>query len=471
MAQFDLKAVITAEDKASKKIKSVGSTFASLAKVGIGAAVAGVGALTYGLKKCVDAAMENQKVVAQTNAVLKSTGGIAGVTADEVSNLATKYQNLTGMSDEVIQSGENMLLTFTKIGKDVFPEATETMLDMSVALGQDVKSSAIQLGKALQDPILGVTALRRVGVNFGEAEKEMIETMVEAGDIMGAQKFILQELRKEFGGSARAAGETFPGKLNILKENLGDLQEQIGLVVIDALMPFVQQLTEIAKRKETIITIQNLALAITRLITQIATAVKWLYTHRTATYAIIAVLGVLIAVIGVLTGSALAILIGSILYVTTIIKLWQRALNWVIVAYNNLVAAIRRGIEAFKNTSFVQVQVNAFMSLVNILRMVYDWLVKVKNTISNISLGGILGSAKNAVKGILGFQTGGIMPHDGIAYLHKGEKVTASPFVTNNDNGVTINFYGNISNTSNASLDDIGRRLSRQLELARQGVL
>ena len=96
-----------------------------------------------------------------------------------------------------------------KIGKDIFPEATKTMLDMSTALGQDLKSSAIQLGKALQDPILGITALRRVGVNFNNAQKETVKRLVESGQMMKAQKFILAELRTEFCNSSKKKGKKF----------------------------------------------------------------------------------------------------------------------------------------------------------------------------------------------------------------------------------------------------------------------
>src|SRR3989304_7377426 len=102
---------------------------------------------------------------------------------------------VTRFGDEAILSGENMLLTFTNIGKDVFPEATEVMLDMSQALGQDIKSSAIQLGKALQDPIQGVTALRRGGGNFTEDQQKMIESMGEAGDLLGGHKVIFPEVQ------------------------------------------------------------------------------------------------------------------------------------------------------------------------------------------------------------------------------------------------------------------------------------
>lgn len=177
----------------------------------------------------------SQDAIAQLEQVIKSTGGAAGITSQQAQELASSLQKVTKYSDETILGGENLLLTFTSIGKDVFPKATETILDMSQALGQDLKSSAIQLGKALQDPISGITALRRVGVNFTDAQQEMINKLVEAGDIEKAQTLILDELQKEFGGSAVAAGQTFGGQVEILKNKLSDLKERIGGPIMDVL--------------------------------------------------------------------------------------------------------------------------------------------------------------------------------------------------------------------------------------------
>ena len=183
---------------------------------------------------CISKASEQEQVMAKLDAVLRSTGGAAGITKDEVIKLASGLQGVTTYGDETIISAQNLLLTFTKIGKDVFPDATEIVLDMSAALGQDLKSSAIQVGKALQDPILGATALRRVGVNLSQAQADLIKTMVEAGDTMGAQKLILTELKSEFGGTAREIRDTFAGSLEGLKNTFGDFQEQIGQAVTES---------------------------------------------------------------------------------------------------------------------------------------------------------------------------------------------------------------------------------------------
>lgn len=225
-------------------LNKLGGQFVDLGKgviaVGAGAAAAGLAGLTAGLVSSTQAAMEAQQIEAQLDAVLKSTGGVAGVTKDQVTGLADSLAGLTAFEDDTIISGENMLLTFTNIGKDVFPLATETMLDMSQALGQDLQASAIQLGKALQNPVEGVTALQRVGVNFTDSQRDMIAGLVEAGKVEEAQMFILRELQTEFGGSAKAAGETFAGKLTILKNRLGNVQETIG----GALLPILTELVD-----------------------------------------------------------------------------------------------------------------------------------------------------------------------------------------------------------------------------------
>ena len=162
-------------------------------------------------KESVAAARQQQALNRVTAQVIKTTGGAAKVTTKHVEELATKLSRYGGIEDDVVQHGENILLTFTKVrnemgkGNQVFDRATTVALDMSVALGQDLKSSTIQIGKALQDPIKGLTALRRVGVTFDDQQKEQIKTLVKSGHSLQAQKLILAELEKEFGGAAKAA--------------------------------------------------------------------------------------------------------------------------------------------------------------------------------------------------------------------------------------------------------------------------
>lgn len=231
----NIKAVITAEDRASSTIENFGKKTSKIGGIIKKGLLAGsVAATAFGVTS-VKAFIESEDAAAQLNAVLKSTGGVAGVTAKQAISLANSLQKVTKFSDEEILSAENLLLTFTKINKDIFPATVKIVADMSTALGQDLKSSSIQVGKALQDPILGVTALRRVGVNFSTAQKEVIKKLVETGQSAKAQALILKELQVEFGGSAVAAGQTFGGQLQILKNRFNDVQERIGQFVAEAI--------------------------------------------------------------------------------------------------------------------------------------------------------------------------------------------------------------------------------------------
>jgi phage-related protein len=227
----------TGSSKFASSLKSVGKAGA------LAAGAAGVGALIYTVKTGIGEWEQSQKVTAQTEAVIKSTGKSANVTTKQVQDLAGSIMKKTGIDDEAIQSGENMLLTFKNIrnetgkGNDVFTQTTQIMTDMSTALGQDMTTSAMQLGKALNDPVKGVSALRRVGVTFTDAQKTMIEQMVKSGDTMGAQKIILRELTSEFGGSAEAIGKTLPGQLNIVKESFNNFAGDL----VGKTIPYIEQ--------------------------------------------------------------------------------------------------------------------------------------------------------------------------------------------------------------------------------------
>lgn len=231
-------AVGDANGHMSKLASGVGD-FAKKAAVGLAAGAVGFGAFVAGGVKSL---IEVERIGAQTDAVLKSTGGAVGATRQQIEDYASMLEKKTGIEAESIQSGQNLLLTFTNIrngvgdGNDVFNQATSILTDMSVALGTDVSSSAVQLGKALNDPVAGVAALTKVGVTFDDQQKKQIKTLVESGKTMDAQKIILAELNKEFGGSAAAFGDTTAGKIAKLKNSFGDLQEKVAAKVLPAVL-------------------------------------------------------------------------------------------------------------------------------------------------------------------------------------------------------------------------------------------
>ncbi|CAB4172916.1 Bacteriophage lambda, GpH, tail tape measure, N-terminal [uncultured Caudovirales phage] len=217
-----VKRAIASTDKFNRSTKRVNrNPFTSVTRSVAGLAGAYIGAqgLITVIQGAVREQQESVKVGRQTNAVLKSTKGAAGLTAKSIENLAQKLSEKTAVDDEAIQSAENLLLTFTKIGKDTFPTATQAVLDLSAATGTSLKGASIQVGKALQDPVKGITALRKVGVNFSADQTNVIKKLVDTGKTAEAQKLILQELATEFGGSA-AAQATPLDRLRVTYQNL-----------------------------------------------------------------------------------------------------------------------------------------------------------------------------------------------------------------------------------------------------------
>ncbi|AQX81479.1 hypothetical protein BWO91_17280 [Plantibacter flavus] len=233
--------VLADTQKLGKDMAGIGDKMGGLTKglagVGIaaGAALAGIGlAVGKVLKDSFAAVAEVERLNAQTSAALQSTGGAAQRSLEQINGLADSLEKLTGVEAETTQAGQNVLLTFTNIKGTTFDAATKSALDMSVALGKDMAGSATLVGKALNDPIAGIGALSKVGVQLTDDQKNLIKALVETGDVAGAQSVILGELNTQFGGSAEAFGNTFLGTWEKVKNSFGDLGERLVVGLLPA---------------------------------------------------------------------------------------------------------------------------------------------------------------------------------------------------------------------------------------------
>ncbi len=230
------------EKKSKQKLKKIGNALTT----GFGVAIAQgitriVGRAITGLFEGIQQTFKDltriQRISTQTAAVIESTGAAAGITVKELEDMSGALEDLTSVEAEAVQEAGNMLLTFTKIGEDVFPQALNIVTDMSVALGQDLTQISIQVGKALNDPIAGISALTRVGVTFTDEQKDVIKSLAETGDIAGAQKIILDELGKEFGGSAEAFGGTIEGIQALVVHQVGTIKETL----LEEFLPLIRE--------------------------------------------------------------------------------------------------------------------------------------------------------------------------------------------------------------------------------------
>ena len=237
--QNDLEKLKTNSGSTQKAMFGMSGAFKALAVAG---AAVGIGLLTRGIGDMISAAEESAKVQATTAQIIESTGGAAKVTADQVAELSRRLSEQMGIDDELIQSSANLLLTFKNV-KNVgegtsamFDRATIAAQDLAAAGFGDASSAAKMLGKALNDPIKGMTALGKAGVTFSEGQKEQIKALAASNDMLGAQKLIMAEVESQVGGVATATA-TATGRLKVM---MGNMQEDIG----GALLPFVAALAD-----------------------------------------------------------------------------------------------------------------------------------------------------------------------------------------------------------------------------------
>lgn len=193
------------------------------------------------LKNCVDDAEKAKAVQNDLARTIKATGGAAGVTAGEVSKMASQLSNTSTFGSGAIETGQNILLKYNTIGKDVFPMASKAMVDMAQSMGKEPAEASKILGKALDNPINGIEDLIETGVTFTEGQKSQIQTMQKAGDMAGAQRMMLSALNGEVGGKAAEAADTYNGKMKQIINTIGDIKTRIG----DALLPYIKKAEDV----------------------------------------------------------------------------------------------------------------------------------------------------------------------------------------------------------------------------------
>ncbi len=199
------------------------------------AAVAAAGVAVFALQKIIrnviDLANIQEAAEKRLSSVIRSTGQAAGFTADALIDMAAGLQAVTTAGDETIIAGMAILATFKNIAGDAFRRTIEAALDLSEVMQQDLRTSVVMLGKALNDPIANLGALGRAGIQFTKDQKDLIKTLWASGNQMEAQNIILNELESQFGGAATAARDTFGGAMKAVGNIWGDLKEKLGTAI------------------------------------------------------------------------------------------------------------------------------------------------------------------------------------------------------------------------------------------------
>lgn len=233
-ASIERRAKITgALDSAGGKLRGAGTA----ASIAVSTPIVALGV------RSVQASRESAAALAQVKASLESMGPVAGRSLGQLQEQASNLMKTSLFDDDdIMRNVTASMLTFGKVQGTVFDRAQQAAVDMSAKFGTDLQSSSIMLGKALNDPVKGVTALSRAGVSFTGTQKAMIKSLADSGKLTEAQNIILSEMQKQFGGAGKAARDADPG--GALALQAGEFEEAVGA----KLMPTVLKvMTEAGK--------------------------------------------------------------------------------------------------------------------------------------------------------------------------------------------------------------------------------
>lgn len=255
MAGINLPIIAKFDDKGIKEAQSAfGGLGSSLGKIaGLVAAAFSVRAITNFAKESLAAAEGVQVANNRLDQIAKSMG-IFGEQTQQVSDRLKSYaeaNELTLATDaEVIKATQAKLLTFKELAGTAdeaggaFDRATQAAIDLAAAGFGTAETNAVQLGKALNDPIKGITALRRAGITFTESEKEKIAALVESGNLLEAQNVVLKAIETQVGGTA-AATATASKRMALAFDNV---KETVGAALMPAFASLAEAMIPIAEQ-------------------------------------------------------------------------------------------------------------------------------------------------------------------------------------------------------------------------------
>lgn len=216
-----------------QKIGGEMQKFGAMMSVGVTAPMVATGAAA------VKGFIEQEKAVAQVNAAISSMGNAAGRSSAQLTAAADAMEMKSLFDAEVILTQVTAnLLTFGNVAGREFDRAQQAAIDMATRLGGEPQAAAIMLGKALNDPVKGITALTRVGVQFTDQQKAQIAAMQQAGNTAGAQGIILAEVERQFRGAAAAAADATPWRN--AEVAIGQAMDKIG----EAILPLIPPVTD-----------------------------------------------------------------------------------------------------------------------------------------------------------------------------------------------------------------------------------
>lgn len=221
MADKKASLILELKDAASAGIAKVTGAMGSLMAAAAGV-TAGLAVLFAGMMKSLAAYGEQEQAVSKLNKALENQGIKSEAATRDLVRFADELQNTTVFADDAVIGAMALGATFGLTGERL-KATTKAAADMSAALGIDLKTTMLLLGKA---SVGETSTLSRYGIVIGE-------------NVPKAERFAaaLSQINARFGGSAAAQAGTYSGQMEILKNKFDDLYERIG----EFLLPVAQK--------------------------------------------------------------------------------------------------------------------------------------------------------------------------------------------------------------------------------------
>lgn len=212
----------------SSRISSL-TTVMTAGNVAITALGVGAAGLALSLSQGISQLDQYEVDLIRVEAVLKATGNAVGFTAEQLRDQADALALATLTSTTEVQKAQAALLTFNKVTGDTFTRAINLSQDLAEVGFGSINSSAVQLGKALQDPVKGLSALTRVGVTFSEQQQQQIKDLVKNNELLKAQSILLDAIESQAGGAGAAvAASSLAGSIDTLGQRWDEFTRSIA---------------------------------------------------------------------------------------------------------------------------------------------------------------------------------------------------------------------------------------------------
>lgn len=231
--------ILTDASKGQKGLDQAASGYdkfgAGVKKAAVPAAIA-LAAIGAAATKVIAQAEATSTANARLTNVFQSMGETTGRAADEAIRYAEALGRQTGIDANTIKLTQAKLATFSAVSDEsarmagVFDRATNAAADLAAAGFGSMEGNAVQLGKALQDPTKGLTALAKSGVTFSDQEKRNIAAMQASGDMLGAQAVLLAAVETQVGGTALATANAS----DKMSEGWRQAQSALGTLLLPA---------------------------------------------------------------------------------------------------------------------------------------------------------------------------------------------------------------------------------------------